>query len=77
MQVVEQIIQRLGLVQHAKKRACDLSGGNKRKLSTAIALVGNPDIIFLVCTYFSRGSVAIKCWFVHSDTHLMAKNNVF
>jgi ABC-type lipoprotein export system ATPase subunit len=25
-----------------------LSGGNKRKLSTAIALVGNPPIVFLV-----------------------------
>ena len=25
------------------------SGGNKRKLSTAIALIGNPSIIFLVC----------------------------
>ena len=24
------------------------SGGNKRKLSTAIALVGNPPIVFLV-----------------------------
>ena len=26
------------------------SGGNRRKLSTAIALVGNPPIIFLVST---------------------------
>jgi len=43
-------MQRLGLVQHANKRACDLSGGNKRKLSTAIALVGDPEVIFLVCT---------------------------
>jgi len=25
------------------------SGGNKRKLSTAIALVGDPPIVFLVC----------------------------
>ena len=24
------------------------SGGNKRKLSTAIALIGNPSIVFLV-----------------------------
>ena len=50
-QVTEQIIQRLGLVEHADKRACDLSGGNKRKLSTAIALVGNPEVIFLVCSF--------------------------
>lgn len=26
------------------------SGGNKRKLSTALALIGNPPIIFLVCS---------------------------
>lgn len=34
------------------------SGGNKRKLSTAIALVGNPPIVFLVSEvyrYFDRG----------------------
>lgn len=49
MKVVEHITRRLGLVQHTNKRACDLSGGNKRKLSTAIALVGNPEVIFLVC----------------------------
>lgn len=49
VQLVDHIMQRLGLVQHANKRACDLSGGNKRKLSTAIALVGNPEVIFLVC----------------------------
>jgi len=49
LQVTEQIIGRLGLSEHASKRACDLSGGNKRKLSTAIALVGNPEVIFLVC----------------------------
>jgi len=47
---VEEITRRLGLVQYANKRACDLSGGNKRKLSTAIALVGNPEVIFLVRT---------------------------
>lgn len=49
-QVVEQISRRLGLVEHVDKRACDLSGGNKRKLSTAIALVGDPEVIFLVST---------------------------
>jgi len=51
MQVVEHITQRLGLTQHANKRACDLSGGNKRKLSTAIALIGDPEVIFLVRTF--------------------------
>ena len=27
---------------------CSCSGGNKRKLSTAIAMVGNPPIVMLV-----------------------------
>jgi ATP-binding cassette subfamily A (ABC1) protein 3 len=28
-------------------RANNLSGGNKRKLSVAIAIIGNPPIVFL------------------------------
>ena len=47
-QVAEWGIKKLGLLQHADKCAGDYSGGNKRKLSTAIALVGNPPVIFLV-----------------------------
>ena len=30
------------------------SGGNKRKLSTAIALIGNPSIVFLVSIYLCK-----------------------
>ncbi|XP_033117050.1 phospholipid-transporting ATPase ABCA1-like isoform X2 [Anneissia japonica] len=40
-------IKRLGLVQYADRSAGSYSGGNKRKLSTAIALIGNPAIVFL------------------------------
>ena len=29
------------------KQACELSGGNKRKLSVAIAMIGNPRVVFL------------------------------
>ena len=36
---------------------CLCSGGNKRKLSTAIALVGSPLIVFLVCN-----SVTADCY---------------
>lgn len=28
-------------------KACELSGGNKRKLSVAIAMIGNPRVVFL------------------------------
>ena len=45
--MVELQIKNLGLESHRKKTAGALSGGNKRKLCVAIALVGNPPIIFL------------------------------
>lgn len=41
-------IAKLGLGPHADRLAGTYSGGNKRKLSTAIALLGSPPIIFLV-----------------------------
>lgn len=40
-------IHKLDLAKYADKTSETYSGGNKRKLSTAIALVGNPAIIFL------------------------------
>jgi ABC-type Na+ transport system ATPase subunit NatA len=44
---VESEIRRVDLVQHADKLCGKYSGGNKRKLSTGIALVGNPAVVFL------------------------------
>ena len=41
-------IKRLGLSAYADRVSATYSGGNKRKLSTAIALVGNPSVVFLV-----------------------------
>ncbi|XP_074834153.1 phospholipid-transporting ATPase ABCA7 isoform X2 [Carettochelys insculpta] len=40
-------ISKLGLAQYADRPAGGYSGGNKRKLSTAIALLGAPPVIFL------------------------------
>jgi ATP-binding cassette subfamily A (ABC1) protein 3 len=37
----------MNLQEHRKKLAGSLSGGNKRKLSVAIAVLGNPPIILL------------------------------
>ena len=45
--VVDDLIERLGLIEHAERQAGTYSGGNKRKLSTAIALIGDPPIVFL------------------------------
>ncbi|RWS28570.1 ATP-binding cassette sub-family A member 7-like protein [Leptotrombidium deliense] len=40
-------IRKLELVEYADFCAGTYSGGNKRKLSTAIALMGNPSVVFL------------------------------
>ena len=49
--MVKWALEKLELSKYADKPAGTYSGGNKRKLSTAIALIGYPAFIFLV----SRG----------------------
>lgn len=46
-QVIEASIATLNLKEHRDKLAGTLSGGNKRKLSVAMATLGNPPIILL------------------------------
>jgi ATP-binding cassette subfamily A (ABC1) protein 3 len=46
-ELVEEAISELDLETHRKKQAGTLSGGNKRKLSVAMAIVGRPPIILL------------------------------
>jgi ATP-binding cassette subfamily A (ABC1) protein 3 len=41
------LAQDLNFLKHIDKQIKDYSGGNKRKLSTALAIVGDPAIIFL------------------------------
>ena len=41
------LIDLLDLSEHTNKMCFTLSGGNKRKLSVAIALVGSPSLILL------------------------------
>lgn len=38
----------MALTRYAKQPSKTYSGGNKRKLSAAIALLGNPSVIFMV-----------------------------
>ena len=57
MQVIEWSLEKLGLMQYADKASGTFSGGNKRKLSTAIALLGNPPVVFLVNLFHSAVSV--------------------
>lgn len=50
-QVVTDSLKKLGLLPYKNRCAGTYSGGNKRKLSTAIAFIGNPAVVFLVsCT---------------------------
>ncbi|KAF1324094.1 Atp-binding protein, partial [Globisporangium splendens] len=44
---VDEKIKEVGLTEYQDKLTRGLSGGNKRKVSTAIALIGAPKIIFL------------------------------
>ena len=46
-QVVEECIEELELTKHRKKLAMRLSGGMKRKLCVAIALIGDPKVVLL------------------------------
>ena len=41
----------MALTRYAKKPSKTYSGGNKRKLSAAIALLGNPSVIFMVSLF--------------------------
>jgi len=45
--VVNWAIDKLDLKRHKDKPVRDLSGGNRRKLSVAIALVGDPPVVLL------------------------------
>jgi len=45
--VVNELITVVGLDEHRHTLAGKMSGGNKRKLSVAIALVGGPSVVFL------------------------------
>ncbi|KAH7136911.1 hypothetical protein B0J13DRAFT_506674 [Dactylonectria estremocensis] len=44
---VELVMRKVGLTPHASRLTFKLSGGNKRKLSLAIALLGNPTVLIL------------------------------
>lgn len=45
--LIESTIIEMNLKDHRKKCAKDLSGGNKRKLSVANAIIGDPPLILL------------------------------
>jgi ABC-2 type transport system ATP-binding protein len=44
---VDELIQAVGLTEHADKRISRLSGGQRRRLDVAIGIVGRPELLFL------------------------------
>lgn len=44
---INRLSNEFGFTQHLNKRIKAFSGGNKRKLSTALAILGDPQLIFL------------------------------
>ena len=45
--MVDDLIDKLTLTPHADKVSQNYSGGNKRKLSLGVALIGNPKVLFI------------------------------
>ncbi|OUC91224.1 ABC transporter ATP-binding protein [Streptosporangium minutum] len=43
----DELIERVGLTEHAGKKLKTLSGGQRRRLDVAIGLVGRPEMLFL------------------------------
>ncbi|MEU4833144.1 ABC transporter ATP-binding protein [Streptosporangium sp. NPDC023615] len=43
----DELIERVGLTEHAGKKLKTLSGGQRRRLDVAIGLVGRPEVLFL------------------------------
>src|SRR2546428_10513963 len=46
-QDIDELLEQVGLTSAAKTRCRRLSGGQKRRLALAVALLGNPSLLFL------------------------------
>ena len=44
---VEELLNRVGLTQHADQKIVTLSGGQRRRLDVAIGIIGRPELLFL------------------------------
>lgn len=45
--IIEKLADEFGFSRHINKKVRQYSGGNKRKLSTAVALIGDPSVVYL------------------------------
>ncbi|MEV4626104.1 ABC transporter ATP-binding protein [Micromonospora sp. NPDC049523] len=44
---IDELVDAVGLTEHARKRVNRLSGGQRRRLDVAIGIVGRPELLFL------------------------------
>ena len=74
---VQEQIERMDLKDHCKRMAGGYSGGNKRKLSVACAMIGQPSIIFLDEPSTGMDPVARRfMWSVINDICAQGKTSV-
>ncbi|ETO27515.1 ABC transporter family protein [Reticulomyxa filosa] len=64
---IKVLLGALSLTPYRNQKAGTYSGGNKRKLSTAIAMIGNPPIVFLGWFVFFSFSPSLSWQCVHSN----------
>ena len=60
--MVDDALDRLQLREYASRTVGKYSGGNRRKLSTAIAMLTEPEIIFLVSENCCCGNCCLATW---------------
>ena len=61
---VDRKIEEMGLRQYADRPAGGYSGGNKRKLSVAMAMIGDPQVQYNNTTYN-----ALNAWYTAIQEH--------
>ena len=59
-EVVKRAIDEFELAEHALKAVREYSGGTMRKLCAAIALIGNPDLMFATATAAAAAAAAAR-----------------
>jgi ABC-type cobalamin/Fe3+-siderophores transport system ATPase subunit len=75
---VEPLLQLVSVMEHANKRVSALSGGNRRKVSIAVSLIGSPVRIFVFVDLLTLNLIISlsKCpmnqaqaWILSSDSN--------
>ena len=76
---VEAVIKAVGLQAFSSRMAAKLSGGNKRKLSLGIALIGNPTVLLLdePSSGMDAAAKRVSLWSLQLPATLLVSKNLF